>query len=415
MKLKLRTTEAPSVARESRLAGPDAPRVAVIDDEPGNVAALQSLLQGEYQVAAFTDPLHALAYLRHNPVDVVLTDQRMPGLLGTDLLVRLKELGQQPVSVIVTGYTDVKDLVFCINEGLLHRYVLKPWSPEDVRAAVEQGVRNTRQAQALARLVPRQVLRRVFPGGIEHLAPGHHQHLACAVMFADLRGFSALAESLDGDDAYSLLAQYFGIVTPIVAEHGGFVDKFLGDGVLAIFDAPGTYPQQALACAREIDRAVRNFTGIVRGGSVRAGSWRVGIGIASGTVTLGTIGCPDRVEITVLGDTVNTAARLEETCKRLGTNILVQTALADPAPDDFRPLGLVPLRGKERLVSIGELVDTTRPDLASASEVAAVAQCQAQGDLAGSLERLRALVHAYPTDRTLQGVRDLWEARAREH
>jgi class 3 adenylate cyclase len=171
------------------------------------------------------------------------------------------------------------------------------------------------------------------------------------------------------------------------------------------------YASQALACARDIDRAVRRFTGVVRGGAVRAGGWRVGIGVASGTVTLGTIGCPDRVEITVLGDTVNTAARLEETCKRLGTSILVQSSLASPEPADFRPLGLVPLRGKERLVEVGELVDPSRGELAPASALREVAEQQAAGDLDGSLGTLDALIRAYPSDRALQGVRALWSAR----
>ena len=411
MKLKLRSTEAPSVARAARSAGPDAPWVAVIDDEPANVAALQSLLQSDYQVAAFTNPLDALAYLEQHPVDVVLTDQRMPGLLGTDLLVRLKELGRTPVSVIVTGYTDVKDLVFCINEGLIHRYVLKPWASEDVRAAVAQGVHQTRQTEALQRLVPRQMLQRMLPNGVEHLAPGLHQQLACAVMFADLRGFSAHTESLDADNAYELLAEYFGLVTPLIAAHGGFVDKFLGDGVLAIFDTPGVYADRALACARDIDRAVRLFTGIGKDGAVRAGGWRVGIGIASGTVTLGTIGCPDRVEITVLGDTVNTAARLEETCKRLGTSVLVQTSLTAPGIEGVRPLGLVPLRGKERSVSVSELVDPTREELAPASLLSRVTELQAAGDLARSLMELDVLIRSYPRDRVLQGVRELWSTR----
>lgn len=409
MKLKLRSAEKPSVATAPDEARRDAARVAVIDDEPGNVAALEALMRTEFQVLGFTDPMAALEHLEREPVDVILTDQRMPGLLGTELLMRLKTHGLESNAVIVTGYTDVKDLVFCINEGLISRYVLKPWEPDDVRAAVRAGVRSVRETRALHRLVPRQVLGRVFPEGLEGVAPGRSMQLGCAVMFADLRGFSAVAESLSAEDAYALLAQYFEVVTPVIAGHGGFVDKFLGDGVLAIFDGPGDYAATAVACAREIDRRVRRLTGLVQGQAVRPGGWRVGIGLAMGTATLGTIGCPDRVEITVLGDTVNTAARLEETCKALGSTVLMQAELATNDLPDYRPLGFVPLRGKERISAVGELLCVPHEGLAPASALRELVELQSTGRLDESLERMRRLAADHPKDSVLGGVVQLWD------
>jgi two-component system sensor histidine kinase ChiS len=415
LKLKLKSTEIPAVARESRVPTIDTPRVAIVDDEPGNVAALVSLLQPDYRVSAYTDPRVALQQLEANPVDAVLTDQRMPGMLGTELLVKLKARGQTPVSVIVTGYTDVNDLVLCINEGLIHRYVLKPWSPETIRDALRTGVSAARHASALDRLAPRQALDRLFPEGLDRLAPGRTRTLACAVMSADLRGFSAVAETLDAADAYSLLSQYFETVMPLIASHGGFVDQFVGDGVLGIFADANTSASQALACARAIDRAVRSFSPTIGAAPVRPGEWRVGIGVASGAVTLGTVAAPDRVEVTLLGDTVSVAARLEEACKFLGATALVQSTLLDAETSDVRALGMVPLRGRAAPVAVHELIDRSRANLAPAAALVDVVAAQQAGDLPRALAALTGLVGEHPEDRVLRGLLGLWRARTDVH
>jgi two-component system sensor histidine kinase ChiS len=412
MKLKLKKHDRPSFAMPESTANINLPTIAVIDDEPGNVAALEALLKKEYRVIGFTDPIQALEHLAHERVDVILTDQRMPGLLGTDLLIKLKGNEHYPVSVIVTGYTDVKELVFCINEGLISRYVLKPWEPEDIRAAVRQGIQHTRQSEAIHRLVPEQMLRRVFPNGIEHFAPGHFTQLPCAVMFADLRGFSAIAESLSPSEAYQLLTECFSLITPIIAEHRGFVDKFLGDGVLAIFDSPNTFNEDAIACALQVENKVRTLGENIKGTLIKPGGWRVGIGVSTGMVTLGTIGCPDRVEITVLGDTVNTAARLEETCKQIGASILVQSEMANHNMNQFRQLGLIPLRGKEKLIAIGELFQSDKTGFANSEEMLALHDLQLSGKLPEALSMLQDLCTKYPHDSVLSGILKLWKMRS---
>jgi len=407
MKLKLKKQERPSFATPES-TNLNLPSIAVIDDEPGNVAALEALLKNEYRVVGFTNPMHALEYLAHERVDAILTDQRMPGLLGTDLLIKLKGSNEHyPTSVIVTGYTDVNDLVYCINEGLISRYVLKPWEPEDIRAAVRQGILQTRQTESIHRLVPEQMLKRVFPNGIEHFAPGHFTQLPCAVMFADLRGFTSIAESLSPSEAYQLLTEYFSFITPIIAKHKGFVDKFLGDGVLAIFDSSNTYNEDAMACALEVEHKVRTLELI----KVKPGGWKVGIGVATGMVTLGTIGCPDRVELTVIGDTVNTAARLEETCKHIGASIVVQTEMANHNMKSFRPLGLIPLRGKENLIAIGELFQIEKTDCATSKEMLYLHDLQSSGKLPEALSMLQDLCTKYPHDAVLSGVMKLWNFR----
>ena len=411
MKLKLKKQERPSIATPESTNN-NLPTIAVIDDEPGNVAALEALLKNEYRVVGFTNPMQALEYLAHEKVDAILTDQRMPGLLGTDLLIKLKgRNAHYPISVIVTGYTDVNDLVYCINEGLISRYVLKPWEPEDIRAAVRQGIQHTRQTEAMHRLVPEQMLKRVFPNGIEHFAPGQFTQLPCAVMFADLRGFTTTAESLSPSEAYQLLTEYFSFITPIIAEHKGFVDKFLGDGVLAIFDSPNTYNEDAMACALEIEHKVRTLGENFKGAKVKPGGWRVGIGVATGMVTLGTIGCPDRVELTVIGDTVNTAARLEETSKQIGASIVVQSEMANHNMKGFRPLGLIPLRGKENLIAIGELFQIEKTDCASSKEMLSLHDLQSSGKLLEAYFMLKELCTKYPHDAVLSGVMKLWNIR----
>ncbi len=390
----------------------DRPKVVVVDDEPGNVAAVEGLLSRDYRVYGFDDPRAALDHLlADDEVAVVVTDQRMPELLGTDVLLALKHNGRATPSVVVTGYTDVKDLVLCINEGLLHRYVLKPWSPDDLRAAVRSAIESERQRVALERLVPKQVLHRLFPDGLGNLSPRRSTDIDCVVMFADLRGFSRFAESVGTAASYRMLSAWFGATTPIGSRHGGFVDKVLGDGVLAIFDGPDRF-DAALAATAELHAFARSFIFADGTHTHRPGQWRLGIGLSTGTVTLGTIGCPDRTEVTVIGDVVNRAARYEEVCKGLGCEVLLDAEIVGSArttPPQWRPLGYVPLRGKDRLGLVGELNYRTQ-GVAPAHEVEEFVQAQSAGAASAWLDQLAALVSRYPEDAALRNLLTLWRS-----
>lgn len=143
------------------------------------------------------------------------------------------------------------------------------------------------------------------------------QEVEVTLMFLDVRDFTGFAERSPPQQVVSTLNRLFERAVPIVGEHGGHVDKFIGDGLLAVFGAPrpaGDHADRALAAALEIERAVREEFG---------SKLAIGIGIDSGRVVAGSIGGAGRLEFSVIGDAVNLAARIESATRETGDTILL--------------------------------------------------------------------------------------------
>ncbi|UGY15748.1 adenylate/guanylate cyclase domain-containing protein [Bradyrhizobium septentrionale] len=176
-----------------------------------------------------------------------------------------------------------------------------------------------------------------------------------AVMFVDFRSFTAGARTRSPQEVVDRLDGAFAVLVDILDRHGGIVNKFLGDGFLALFGAPfetGDAAHQAVAAAREMLAANERTNA--------ASSWplRIGIGIHIGEVVAGNIGSPRRKEYTVIGDTVNFAARLEALNKDLGSQFLISSAVRDALGEECKDAvsrGEIPVRGYEHPVPVWQL------------------------------------------------------------
>jgi adenylate cyclase len=176
-----------------------------------------------------------------------------------------------------------------------------------------------------------------------------------AVMFVDFRSFTAGARSRTPQEVVSRLDGAFAVLVEILDRHGGIVNKFLGDGFLALFGAPLEAPDpahRAVAAAREMLEANDRIN--------ETASWplRIGIGIHIGEVVAGSIGSPRRKEYTVIGDTVNFASRLEALNKDFNSQFLISDAVHDALGDECRDavsLGEVEVRGYERPMAVWRL------------------------------------------------------------
>jgi adenylate cyclase len=195
-----------------------------------------------------------------------------------------------------------------------------------------------------------QVVERLLATGAE--SPSETRQVC--VMFFDIRGFTAAAHGRTPDEVVGRLDAAFAILVEIVERHQGIVNKFLGDGFLAMFGAPFDDPdaaRHAVAAAREMLAAIERDN--------RGHTWpiRIGIGIHIGEAVTGNIGSPRRKEYTVIGDTVNLAARLETLNKEVGSQILVSDAVHAAAGDDDRAIALGPLaiRGYDAPVPVWRL------------------------------------------------------------
>jgi class 3 adenylate cyclase/CheY-like chemotaxis protein len=203
-------------------------------------------------------------------------------------------------------------------------------------------------ARTLRSFVPAQLVNRLASGESADL----QEEVEVTVLFSDIRGFSALAEQLPAREIAGILARHLSAMADVVIEHGGTIDKFAGDGVMAVFGAPDPMPdhaERALLCALAMQ---------ARQQQLNWETWTeglpplgVGIGINTGVVVAGTVGGGGRLEYTVVGDAVNLAQRLQARAE--GGQVLASGATVAAAPGvRTEPLGHVAVKGRREPVEV---------------------------------------------------------------
>jgi adenylate cyclase len=216
----------------------------------------------------------------------------------------------------------------------------------------EKRIKNT-----MSRFMPDQVVDKLLAGDDSFLG-GKEQPVS--VLFSDIRRFTSMSENLSPADAVGKLNEYFAGMVDIIFEHRGTLDKFIGDGIMALFGAP-------FVSAQDADNAVDAAVAMMRNLSLfnakcrKQGStpFNIGIGINSGPVIVGNIGSPKRMDFTVIGDHVNLASRLESANKFYGSKILISeyTRQNLSRPHAIREIDKVRVVGRRQAVRIFEVLD----------------------------------------------------------
>lgn len=253
-------------------------------------------------------------------------------------------------------------------------------------------------SEAQRRFFPREFLELLGKQTITQVALGDQIQREVTVMFADIRGFTARAETMSPAQCFAFVNHVFAAICPLVREHRGFIDKFLGDGFLALFPASADDAVQAAV-------AIQRRLGALNEGHPEP-PVRLGIGLHTGTVMMGTVGELERMEATVLSDDVNIAARIEAFTKHHDANVVCseQTLLRiDPAARQMRSFGHVRVPGKLREIAVFELIEAD-PDpvrahkQASAPEFAAGVEHMRRGEFAAACAQFRRVLDADPSD-----------------
>jgi adenylate cyclase len=347
-------------------------RLLVVDDNKVNRLLLARNLElMGHRVVSADSGRSALSMLRSEPYDLVLLDIEMPGMNGFEVLEQIRgDLALRDVPVIVTSSLEgLENIVRCIELGA-EDYLTKPVNPvllkARIGASLEKKHLRDQQKEFVRRFATPEVARDLQQSGF---ALGG-KRVRGSVLFADIRGFTPLAESQPPEETIELLNTYYTLMFDAIGGHGGIVSHIAGDGLMAIFGAPVMLPEPsaaAVAAALEMIELIALFN--VEQASAGKPQIRIGVGIASGEMVAGYTGTNERATYTCIGDIVNLAARLEAHTKVAARAILIddatRAALRDSAAVDA--LGSVTLPGKSHAVSIFAVTCASERQVASGS------------------------------------------------
>jgi adenylate cyclase len=241
--------------------------------------------------------------------------------------------------------------------------------------SIENFIREQREKRRLSQFFSPDVLREIVRHG-EGVNLGSARRLI-TVFFSDLRGFTSLSERMEPEIVAEMLKEYLSEMTQVVFQHKGTVDKYIGDCVMALWNAPFDDPEHAANAVRTaLDFQERTLAVSAKWEEKLGGKIRNGCGINTGEAVVGTMGSRQRLEYTAIGDTVNLAARLESITKDYNSSIIISESTHDYIKGQFmtRELGAVTVKGKTRPVKIFAVLPTdirrhTRAALDSAAIV----------------------------------------------
>ena len=332
-------------------------RLLVVDDNKVNrlLLARNLDLQG-HQVATAANGRIALEMLRREPFDLVLLDIEMPEMDGFQVLAEIRnDLQLRDLPVIVTSSLEgIDSVVRCIELGA-EDYLTKPVNPVLLKARIGASLEKKRLRDQQKDLVRRFATPEVVED-LEHSGFSlGGKRVRASVLFADIRGFTTLAESQSPEETIDLLNTYYTLMFNAITGHGGIVTQIAGDGLMAVFGAPlplADHCDAALRSALEMLEMIELFN--VEQAAAEKPSIRIGIGIASGDMVAGYTGTKERATYTCIGDIVNLASRLESHTKTAQRPLLIDgaTHTALRASVGAESLGAVTLRGKAQPVEI---------------------------------------------------------------
>ncbi len=399
--------------------------IVIVDDSRsirGHVRRVLESAPEAFQVIEHEDGLDALRWLStlspNKLPDLILLDRNMPQISGDECIRILKadSLWKTIPVLFLTAQVSVQNLVQGLVQLAADDYLPKPFAADELIARVQVLLRmkkaedqsrelnrqlqqafdeqviayqelkttklklaETEAANRLTRLfekfVPKGFLERIAPEGLESLRFGTAESDEATILFSDIRSFTDLSEPLSPQELMDFLNDYLKMMNMSIMVNHGFVDKFIGDAVMAIFDRT----EQSSNDARNALNAgvgMLQVLGTMNQKRKRQGQIpiSIGIGIHTGPVVFGTLGFEERMDSTVLGDAVNLASRLESLTKHYGASLLFSDQTFEALGDEkenllIRKIDTVMVKGRKQPVTIYELFNSDSPDVQSAKKM----------------------------------------------
>lgn len=274
------------------------------------------------------------------------------------IILRTGQPGQVPEDVVIVSYdiNDYKTKTELTNKKLFTTVVTALRAFRALTQIEASKSELEKIAAASARFVPREFLKFLQRESIVDARLGDSVQAEMTIMFADIRSFTSLSESMSPRENFEFLNSYLSRVGPVIRQYNGFIDKYIGDGIMALFP---NCAEDAVQAAIEMQQQVKIYNKHRQNCGYKPIS--IGIGLHTGTLMLGTIGEAERMESTVISDAVNLASRVEGLTKLYGVGIVasVQTLcrIDDPQHYKCRFLDRVQVKGKQAPVAVFEIYD----------------------------------------------------------
>ena len=340
-------------------------KILIVDDDPVNLQVLINYLSlHNYAITTATNGIEALTIIEQGfKPDLILLDVMMPRMTGYEVCKKLREKfppNELPV-VMLSAKSQVNDLVEGLSVGA-NDYLTKPISKNELLARIKTHLRLSNLNVAYGRFVPYEFLRLLNKESIVDVQLGDQVHREMSILFSDIRDFTSLSERMTPEENFKFINAYLSRMESAIIENHGFIDKYIGDAIMALFSG---------SADEAVNAAITMLQSLVQYNQHRAQSGyapiKVGIGINTGSLMLGTVGGKNRMDGTVIGDAVNLAARLESLTKEYGVSLLIshQTLgrLHNPTEYSIRFIDQVKVKGKSKSVAVFEVFDGDEPQI----------------------------------------------------
>jgi adenylate cyclase len=339
--------------------------ILVVDDNPDNRQLLKDIVASMGHTAiAGVDGEETLRLTHEHMPDLIVLDVNMPGMNGFEVLRRLKtdpKTNSIPV-LMLTALNAAEHRVQGLEIGA-DDYLTKPFNPRELIERIRTRLRQKEQTDSLRS--QQQIIRVTFerfvaPAVVEQLLRdpgkvvlgGRLQEIT--VLFADLEGFTSMSEHMEPEKVLGILNRYHTLMVNLIREQGGTIDKFVGDGLMALYNTPLEQPDHAL---RAVQTALGIRDALAKFHDDLDAEFRmsVNIGIHSGSAIVGNVGAPDLMNFTAIGDTVNLGSRLQEMCRDGRILISEATQLLVDGKVKSDKIGVLPIKGRETPVTTYEV------------------------------------------------------------
>jgi len=344
--------------------------------------------------------------------DLILLDVMMPGLNGYEVCRKLRErhsINDLPI-IFLTARGQESDTLEALQAGGSD-FVRKPFVKAELMARIALHSRLARYSRVTGRFVPWKGLEWLGYKSVLDIRLGEAVDMDLTVLFSDLRDFTQITELMPPRDIMRMINSYIGATAHVISDCGGMIDKFLGDGMMALFRSPA----DGIKAAVLLSAAVNQYNLAHRAGGKRAAlSCRVALN--SGAVTFGPVGYQDRLDITPISSMINAASRMDGLAKEYGASIIAAEAMVLAANVDqkqipYRRLGNGHIRGQKESIPIVEILagdpEAVRErKLASRTAFEACVHFLNEGSISRALEGFLALAQQYPEDQAIRYLLD---------